>query len=127
MTQLEAFGGAKWIAAEPEFIKCAPLFRKDFELASVKSAKIRIIGLGTFVAYLNGKRIKIITAKARACEHDKSLGALVFDKNSLSVACADGFVDIIQLQPEGKSVQQVKDFLNGNKLLPDMAFERNID
>lgn len=77
--------------------------------------------------YLNGKRIKIITAKARACEHDKSLGALVFDKNSLSVACADGFVDIIQLQPEGKSVQQVKDFLNGNKLLPDMAFERNID
>ena len=77
--------------------------------------------------YLNGKRIKIITAKVRPCEHNKAFGALIFDKNSLSVACADGFVDIIQLQPEGKSVQQVKDFLNGNKLQPDMVFERNID
>ena len=78
-------------------------------------------------SYLNGKRIKIITAKARACEHNMNCGAIVFDKSSLSIACANGFVDIVQLQPEGKSVQQVKDFLNGNKLQPDMAFERKID
>jgi len=72
MTQLEAFGGAKWIAAEPEFIKCAPLFRKDFELASVKSAKIRIIGLGTFVAYLNGKRISEDLFLPFVTEYEKS-------------------------------------------------------
>ncbi len=57
MTQSDVFGTAKWIAAEPENITAAPLFRKCFDIAEGERATLRIIGLGTFVAYLNGKRI----------------------------------------------------------------------
>lgn len=57
MTQNEMFGEAKWIAAEPENIVAAPLFRKCFDIKAGESAVIRIIGLGAFVAYMNGKRI----------------------------------------------------------------------
>ena len=57
MTQAEIFGGAKWIAATPEWIDVAPIFRKSFEAKAGESATLRIIGLGTYEAYINGKVI----------------------------------------------------------------------
>lgn len=57
MTQNEVFGAAKWIAASVDNIVEAPLFRKSFDIADGERATLRIIGLGTFVAYMNGARI----------------------------------------------------------------------
>lgn len=57
MKQTEIFGSAKWISATPEWIDEAPVFRKSFEAKQGESARLRIIGLGTYEAYLNGKRI----------------------------------------------------------------------
>lgn len=78
-------------------------------------------------SFLNGKRIKIINVKPRYQTHEHSFGTIIVGKGTLSVACNGGFIDIIQLQPEGKSIQQAKDFLNGNKLTLDSMFERKIN
>lgn len=78
-------------------------------------------------SFLNGKRIKIISVKPRFEDHNRSFGEIVADKSTLSVACNGGFIDIVQLQPEGKSVQKTKDFLNGNKMTLNSMFERKID
>ncbi len=57
MTQQEIFGDAKWIAASEDNIEAAPIIRKSFTAKGNEKATLSIIGLGTFVAYLNGKRI----------------------------------------------------------------------
>ncbi len=57
MDQVQAFGAAKWIAATPQGIVSSPIFRKRFSAHAGEHAVLRIIGLGTYEAYLNGKRI----------------------------------------------------------------------
>ncbi|MBQ8688981.1 MAG: family 78 glycoside hydrolase catalytic domain [Clostridia bacterium] len=57
MKQVEVFGEAKWIAATPKNIEAAPLIRRSFDASRGDEATLRIIGLGTFEAFMNGKRI----------------------------------------------------------------------
>lgn len=78
-------------------------------------------------SFLNGKRIKIVSAALNDTSYDKKPGALVCDgKHTLTVVCGKGSLDIIKLQPEGRSVQHIKDFLNGYKFTAEAAFERTI-
>lgn len=79
--------------------------------------------------FLNGKRIKIISARInnKINNENENPGKIISDnKTALTVLCGVGALDIVMLQPEGKSVQHTKDFLNGYKLTADSAFERNI-
>lgn len=56
MTQKEIFGGAKWICAKTG--ARVPLIRKNFSYSKASgSASLRIIGLGTFVCFINGERV----------------------------------------------------------------------
>ena len=55
MRHEDFFGSAKWIEASD--VVNMPLFRKSFDAGKVKNAKLNIIGLGVFVAFMNGKRI----------------------------------------------------------------------
>ena len=57
MKQNEVFGSAVWIAATEFDIEAAPVIRRSFTARHGERAVLRIIGFGTFVAYLNGKRI----------------------------------------------------------------------
>lgn len=57
MKKEQFFGNAKWIAASTDSIESAIVIRRPFEVSDVKSARLRVIGFGTFVAYINGKRI----------------------------------------------------------------------
>ena len=51
----EVFGNAIWIGA-PDDVKI-PCFRRNFNISSpVKKAEITILGLGTYIFYINGKR-----------------------------------------------------------------------
>lgn len=78
-------------------------------------------------SFLNGKRIKITSAAINGNSFDEKPGAVICNgKNTLTVVCKTGALDIIKLQPEGRSVQNIKDFLNGYKITADAAFERNI-
>ena len=54
MNFIEMFGNAKWISAADDSI--CPIMRKNFDVKGIRSAEIRILGLGTFVFYVNGKR-----------------------------------------------------------------------
>ena len=57
MKQSEIFGAAKWISASTDNISGGFVIRRGFELAGGERATLRVIGLGTFVCYMNGKRI----------------------------------------------------------------------
>ena len=55
MTQQEVFGNAKWIGAQTD--AHVPLIRKSFNYNGKEPATLRILGLGTFVCYVNGERV----------------------------------------------------------------------
>ena len=55
MTQNEVFGKAKWIGADTG--ARVPLIRKSFLYKKGEPAILRVLGLGTFVCYINGKRV----------------------------------------------------------------------
>ena len=57
MKKEQLFGEAKWISASVDNIESAILIRRPFEVSDFESARLRVIGLGTFVAYMNGERI----------------------------------------------------------------------
>lgn len=56
MTQNQIFGSAKWICANRDG-DAALVIRKRFDYSG-KKAILRLIGLGTFEAYINGKRVE---------------------------------------------------------------------
>lgn len=62
---------------------------------------------------LEGKRIKIIKTKK---SDKKGKPGYVVSVNPLTVACADGAVEILALQPEGKKPMDSKSFLMGHRL-----------
>ncbi|MFB3854547.1 MAG: methionyl-tRNA formyltransferase [Vicinamibacterales bacterium] len=82
-------------------------------------------------SFLDGKRLIILrTARpkrpARASVVDPSAlpGEIVgVEGGILSVATGDGTIDILQVQPEGKSPMPARAFLAGHRLLPGAAFK----
>ena len=81
----------------------------------------RIRGLSpspTAYTTLNGKIIKIFKAGVEPEYHDMSPGHFITDnKTYLKFAAADGFVNLTDIQLEGKKQMEIKEFLRGMKLL----------
>jgi methionyl-tRNA formyltransferase len=66
--------------------------------------------------YLGGKRVKILrAAMARGQPHLGAPGAFWMEGQKLFVACRDGVLELLELQPEGKRSQLPSEFLNGIK------------
>lgn len=59
MTQNEMFGSAIWITDEKAIMNTSQpsIIRDRFTVGKVKSAKIRVVGLGIFYCYINGQRV----------------------------------------------------------------------
>ena len=57
MKQSEIFGAAKWISASVDNVAGGFVVRRGFELKGGERAMLSVIGLGTFVCYMNGKRV----------------------------------------------------------------------
>ncbi len=57
MNQVEMFGSAKWIGADKDSTAASILVRRDFNIKKNCTAKLKLIGLGTFEIYINGKRV----------------------------------------------------------------------
>ena len=57
MKQIEMFGNAKWIGAKKDSTDVSILIRRDFKSDKIRAAKLKLIGLGTFEVYINGKRV----------------------------------------------------------------------
>lgn len=85
------------------------------EDADVIAAKIRAFAgwPGTYT-YFNGKRLKILEDRSDDSEHDKDPGTVFDLNNQIAIAAKKGSVIISQLQLEGKSPQNINDFINGN-------------
>ena len=67
---------------------------------------------------LNGKIIKIVETEFNMNENCKSIPGEIIkvEKNSLTVCCKNSTLKILKVQPQGKKVMDVRDFLNGNKI-----------
>ena len=55
MKHSEVFKGAKWIGTANEDI--CPVIRGKFQYNAGETAKITILGLASFILYINGKRV----------------------------------------------------------------------
>ena len=108
MKHEDFFGQAKWLEAED--VVRMPIFRKTFETGKVKKATINIIGLGTFVGFLNGKRIsQDLFAPLNSDYHKRKMlvNGYPFDEelNYRMYVCQ---YDVTELLREGKNVLGVK-------------------
>lgn len=71
---------------------------------------------GAYCEY-NDQRIKIYKASIEKNDSDASPGTIINIKKSLIVKCKTDAISILELQIPGKKRMNVKDFLNGQKLL----------
>lgn len=67
---------------------------------------------------INNKKYKIFAAQMNVQTPEHAPGFVYSDNKSfLKIACIDGYINITELQPEGKKRMLVTDFLRGNKLM----------
>lgn len=63
------------------------------------------------------KTYKIFKAKPEQIDANTTVGTIQTDNKSfLKIACSDGWLQILELQAEGKKRMSIEDFLKGNKL-----------
>jgi methionyl-tRNA formyltransferase len=100
----------------------APMFSKekgllDFASSDAWTVHNQVRGLypwpGAYTFSAN-KRVKILrTAMGRGEPHLGSPGAFWFQEGHMFVACRDGVLEVLELQPEGKRSLGPKEFENG--------------
>ena len=72
---------------------------------------------------IDGKTCKIFATAKASISPSKEENTMITDhKTKIYFRCADGWVDILELQMEGKKRMKVEDFLRGNPLaeIPDV-------
>jgi methionyl-tRNA formyltransferase len=58
--------------------------------------------------------LKILSSRFEKEDHHHQIGKILSNgKNFLKVAVSNGYIDIREIQPAGKKVMKIKDFLNG--------------
>ncbi len=66
---------------------------------------------------VNDKKMKLFTCSKIIDTHQHEPGTLLTDNKSyIRFACIDGFIDVHELQLEGKTRMKTDDFLRGNKI-----------
>lgn len=102
----------------------APMFSKEVGLLKLAESDAwtthnQVRGLfpwpGAY-AFVNKKRVKVLRTKlARGRAHLGAPGAFWFDDGRMFVACREGVLEILELQPEGKRPMLPHEFRNGIK------------
>ncbi|MCA0406283.1 MAG: methionyl-tRNA formyltransferase [Proteobacteria bacterium] len=86
-----------------------------------KAVHDHIRGLAPFpgaFALVNGQRLKVL--KAQVAQGSGTPGTLIGE--DLTIACREGAVRLLEVQPAGKSAMSAADYLRGAKLAPGTAF-----
>ncbi|MEY4876106.1 MAG: hypothetical protein RL708_1255 [Bacteroidota bacterium] len=103
-----------------EIIHAPKIFKPDCKInfnQQVDKVYNHIRGLSPYPAAftdLNGKVLKIFSAKKINEQHNSEIGKMHTDhKTYLRFACTNGFIDVEVLQLEGKQKMNVEDFLRG--------------
>lgn len=127
-------GTAKYIKQNEDEVTFAKMLRKeegclDFNMtASHLDAIIRGICVWPQgYAFLNGKMLKVCKAKAVSLEDEAALalkpGSLFVTKKNLYVACKEGFLELLEVVPEGKKKMPAMDFARGSRLVTGDRFD----
>jgi methionyl-tRNA formyltransferase len=66
---------------------------------------------------VSGKRLKILSSQLSAFSSQLSPGTLFIHKNSVSVQCGEGALELLTVQPEGKKPMPAADFARGQQAL----------
>ncbi len=82
-------------------------------------------GAYTFYVNQNKKTLwKILFGTTLDKPHSLTPGTIITDnKKYIHVATANGFINITQLQPEGKKIMNVEEFLRGNKISSNLILD----
>jgi len=62
---------------------------------------------------LEGRKMKILSTRSGPATADREPGALIAERHQLWLQAADGLVEILELQPEGRQAMSARDYLNG--------------
>jgi methionyl-tRNA formyltransferase len=79
----------------------------------------------TAYSFWRGKRLQIFKAQSVATNASMALpppGSMVTTKNSLSIACRDGMIDLLSIRVEGKNIISGVEFARGARLEPGEMF-----
>lgn len=103
--------------------KPAPkIFKEDCKIVwgkTVKEVHNLVRGLSPYPSAfctLNGKNCKVFATKLPTEHLEPSSPFKTDGKTYLSIACANGYLDIIELQLEGKKKMTIEEFLMGTKV-----------
>jgi methionyl-tRNA formyltransferase len=106
-----------------EIIHAPKIFKPDCKInfnQSVEKTYNQIRGLSpypTAFTELNGKLLKIFSAEKFIASTNNEIGKIETDnKTYLHMYCADGYLNITELQLEGKQKMKTSDFLRGYKM-----------
>lgn len=69
------------------------------------------------ITKLNGKLLKVYESRKEEAGREEEPGSISTDnKKFLKFACSDGFIHVMDIQPEGKKRMNIEDFLRGHKI-----------
>jgi methionyl-tRNA formyltransferase len=71
---------------------------------------------GAFTS-VNGKRLKVNRSQVSDSKLESAPGTIAIHKNSVSVQCGDGVLELLEVQPEGKKAMPAADFARGQPYL----------
>ncbi len=116
---LEKISKGELIFVEQEHSKATyarKLDKSDMRLDFNKSAKeifnrIRAFGAGLF-SYKDID-IKLLKTSYEPCEHNRALGEIICENDSLKIACKGSYLNVLELQKPCAKAMNVKDFLKG--------------
>jgi len=113
---------------DPSLVTFAPLIKKDDGRVdwSMPASEIynRIRGFrpwpGSFSS-IDGKRVKIIEAAPADIQAPAAPGTVVEIGKHLAVACGEGLLYLLEVQPEGKRRMSASDFMRGHRVTKGTA------
>lgn len=75
---------------------------------------------GTYMELANGKKLKVFKVEAIHDDSiDKSIengNIILMSKNDLHIKCSDGYIKILEIQPENSKRMNISAFMAGNKI-----------
>ncbi|MFM9070161.1 MAG: methionyl-tRNA formyltransferase [Acidimicrobiaceae bacterium] len=118
------FGNGVSQTGEPSYAKkIRPI---DLQIDWSKSAEqiSRQVRIGGAFTLINGRRIKVLGVAVNSeISTDLKPGQVCdIDKITCCVATGKGVLSLIEVQPEGKSVMKIEEWLNGARLTVDSVF-----
>jgi methionyl-tRNA formyltransferase len=118
------FGNGVSQAGEPSYArKIKPI---DLQIDWSKSAEqiARQVRVGGAFTFISGRRIKVLSARVMSeVSKDLKHGQVCeVDKTTCYIATGKGALSLIEVQPEGKSVMKIEEWLNGARLTVESVF-----